>query len=701
MSESVPPAATISRPRSDGVLRVVLVEDNPADRRLFEEMVVDITEPRFEVTSFVRLGEALEHLDREPLAIACVVLDLSLPDAEGIDAINRVRQALPATAAVVLTGREDEELALAALQAGAQDYLTKDRIDTDTVRRAVRYAVERMSAEVHLGRLVAENELILESVGEGICGIDGDGRITFINPTAASLLGRERDELVGVDCHAALHGDSHPEASCPILKEVAGQRHRQGIEDSFVRGTGGRIPVQRTINPIDSGEGAVVSFSDLTERKRFESQLRHAADHDALTSLYNRRYFEQQLEREIALASRYGTGGALLLLDLDDFKAVNDIIGHRAGDQLLRSAARLLDEALSDTDVVARLGGDEFGILASNTEVDQAREIGEELIRVMRDHAPMIGRQPLRTRVSIGATMLDREELTSEELLIEAEVAMYEAKQAGGDRLAFFRPGVSLERAGGRGLGWSERIRKALEEDRFTFHAQPIYDLAAGEFTHLELLLRMVDADGELVPPGEFIPAAERFGLIQTLDGWMVGQAAKLAARARDAGRPQTIEVNLSGVTIGDPEMPEVIKRAIEDSGCDPGALVFEITETAAVADLSRAKEFAERIRSLGCAFALDDFGAGFGSFYYLKYFPLDYLKIDGEFVKNLPTSEIDQRMVRAMVEVARGLELKTIAEFIEEEESVEMLKSYGVDYGQGFHLARPAPIPEDWPEGI
>lgn len=702
MSQTEPTDTGVPTGVDGGVLRIALIEDNPADQRLFEEMVSEITSPRFEVSNYVRLDEALGELADRKGDTACVILDLSLPDAEGMEAINRVRRALPSTALVVITGQEDEDLALSALKAGAQDYLTKGQIDSDTVRRAVRYAVERMSAEEHVGRLVAQNELILESAGEGICGIDQSGCITFANPAAASLLGRERAELVGTNCHAALHGDSHPANSCPILKEIRSQRRRSGVEDSFIRGAGGRIPVLRTINPIGSGDGAVVSFSDLTERKRFESQLRNAADHDALTGLFNRRHFEGQLEREIALAERYDAGGALLLIDLDDFKAVNDTLGHRAGDQLLRSVARVLASALNDTDVIARLGGDEFAILISNADTAQAREIGEQLNRVLREHAPMIGRQPMRTKGSVGVTMLGRRELTSEQLLMEAEVAMYEAKHAAADEIAFFRPEGSLGRAGGgKSLGWSERIRKALEEDRFTFHAQPIYDFGAGEFTHFELLIRMIDADGELIAPQDFIPAAERFGLIQTLDGWMVGQAARLAARARDAGKPKTIEVNLSGATIGDPEMPEVIRRAIIDSGCDPRSLVFEITETAAVADLSRAKEFAERIRSFGCAFALDDFGAGFGSFYYLKYFPLDYLKIDGEFVKSLPTSEVDQRMVRAMVEVARGLRLKTIAEFVEERETVELLKSYGVDYGQGFHLARPAPIPEDWPAGI
>lgn len=699
MNKVVPSIGSESVASTESV-EIALVEADPTERRLFEEIVAEIGEPRFELTTYTGLDEALGELEGRDGAIACVILCLPLADAEGIEAIDRVRETLP-TAAVVIRGGEEDGPALSMLEAGAQDYLTRDRLSPQMVRRAVRFAIARTAANEDIGRLVAENELILASAGEGICGIDSSGCITFANPAAAALLGREREELIGEDCHHALHGDSHPIASCPIHKEVADQRRRKGVEDSFVRGSGERIPVQRTINPVGANAGAVVSFSDLSERKRSESQLRRAADHDALTGLYNRRHFEAQLEREIALANRYGTGGALLIIDLDEFKAVNDTLGHGAGDELLRGVARLLGSILRDTDVLARLGGDEFGILVSNSDRARAEEVGAHLVRALRDHAPRVGRQPIRTTGSVGITMLDREELTSQQLLMEADVAMYEAKHAGRDQLAFFRPGVSLERVGGgEGLGWSERIRKALEEDRFTFHAQPIYDFAAREFSHLELLVRMIDAEGELVAPGDFIPSAERFGLIQTLDAWMVGQAAQLAARARDAGLPRTIEVNLSGPTIGDPEMPGVIKRAIKESGCDPGALVFEITETAAIADLARAKEFAEHIRSLGCAFALDDFGAGFGSFYYLKYFPLDYLKIDGEFVKSLPTSEIDQRMVRAMVEVARGLELKTIAEFIEEDESVQLLKSYGVDYGQGFHLARPAPIRKEWPGG-
>ena len=452
------------------------------------------------------------------------------------------------------------------------------------------------------------------------------------------------------------------------------------------------------MTPIRDGDevtGAVITFNDITERKRFESQLRYLADHDPLTGLFNRRHFEAELGRQVTYANRRAPAGAALLLDLDNFKYVNDTLGHHAGDDLIRSIAGVLRGRLRETDVVARLGGDEFAVLLTDADAAKAEGVAADLAEAVRRNVITVGDRPVRVTASIGVAPLRRRELTATEVLIEADIAMYQAKEAGRDRCAVYAPEAARRVGVAAGLTWVERIRRALDEDLFVLYAQPILNLASGRMSHVELLLRMRGEDGEVVLPGAFLPPAERFGLIQEIDRWVVRQAIQLIADRRDHGQEleTLVAINLSGRSVGDPGLPELIEHELATHGVAAASLVFEVTETAAIANMEEARRFADRLAKVGCSLALDDFGAGFGSFYYLKYLPLDYLKIDGDFVANLPRSPVDQRMVKAMVDVARGLGMKTIAEFVGDEPTLEMLQELGVDYAQGFHIGRPAPI--------
>lgn len=408
---------------------------------------------------------------------------------------------------------------------------------------------------------------------------------------------------------------------------------------------------------------------------QMETELRYRADFDPLTGLFNRRRFSEELERHLRECSRSGRSGALLILDLDHFKVVNDSLGHAAGDSVLRRTARLAQGRLRETDILGRLGGDEFAVVLADVDRDGALTLATELQRLLAE--PSL--RPA-TGASIGVACFDGSERLAEDLMVEADQALFEAKEAGRGGVALF----TGQRASS--LTWVERIREALAKDRLTLHSQPIVDLRTGEVVQEELLVRMQDSDGSLIPPGTFLPTAERFGLIEAIDAWALGRALELAA----AGR--CVSVNLSPNTLQDGRVIEMIEDHAE-AGRDLSRLVLEITETSAISNMDLVRELAERVVGLGCSIALDDFGTGFGTFTYLKHLPIHTIKIDREFVRELTQNRSDQQIIKAMVEIARASGRCTVAEGIEDVMALDMLRRFGVDRGQGYYLGRPAAL--------
>ena len=538
-------------------------------------------------------------------------------------------------------------------------------------------------AEELAANLRSENQEILDAAGDGIVRVDEAGIATFVNPAAEKLLGYRAGELVGRPLHERIHhsfadGTPHHAADCPIRRTAAGRTERVA-EDVFWRRDGTPLPVAYTAAPVrvrGRTAGAVIVFSDVGERRRLEDQLREQAERDHLTGLYNRRRFEQALEER--LASGRGRA-ALLLIDLDHFKFVNDSFGHAAGDDLLQVVARLLEGELRPQDVVCRLGGDEFGVLLPDADAGMARTVAGRLIAAIERSRPT----GLHTSASVGATCFGaRDRTTAGDLLVAADIALYESKDAGRGRVTLYNG------RGSASLTWVERIRAALLDDRFVLHSQPIFDLATGRPVAEELLVRMLAEDGSLVPPGSFLPTAESFGIVADIDSWVLARGVERAAAGRH------VHVNLSGHSLGRPERLDELAAALERTGADPRNLTIELTETAAVASIGQAAVFAERLRGLGCGLALDDFGTGFGSLTYLKHLPADYLKIDQEFVRTLAHSEADRRVVESVVDIARRFGQRTVAEGVEDAETLDRLRAAGVDFAQGYHLGRPAPEP-------
>ncbi|MFL6238925.1 MAG: putative bifunctional diguanylate cyclase/phosphodiesterase [Actinomycetes bacterium] len=427
-------------------------------------------------------------------------------------------------------------------------------------------------------------------------------------------------------------------------------------------------------------------------QRRDRQHLQELADHDSLTGLFNRRRLEDELRR-IPERRTDGRMCALVLIDLDNFKLINDSQGHAVGDAMLQSIARLLRGRVRQADVLARLGGDEFAVILRDVNAEEAHQIATALVNTIRASATVIAdARYIRVTASAGvAVYVPEEGVHPDQLLVDADVAMYDAKDAGRDRVSLLDGSGSRREELRTRQHWLQRLREAIDEGGFELHAQPILDLASGEVNRYELLLRLHDGEGGVVAPAEFLGLAERFGMITDIDLWVVREAIELLRDLNVAAGPGIrFEVNVSGPSLTDPRMIELIDREFARGDICAGQLILEVTETAAIVNINDARVFADRLRALGCLFALDDFGAGFGSFHYLKNLPFDYVKIDGEFITDLVSRREDQVVVQAIVDIAHALGMQTIAEFVADDETIAMLRRIGVDFAQGFHVGRP-----------
>lgn len=562
----------------------------------------------------------------------------------------------------------------------------------------------RKAAETALSESEARHSVVLDALHEGVLMVDRLGRVLAANPAARRILDPSGEGLPG-NSMSDPNWQATEEDGSPIAPEefpvsitlTTGEpvsNRTMGLHRPDGSRTWIAVNTQGVFMPDDPlPHAVVVSLSDVTERRSFEAELRYLADHDALTGLPNRRRFHEELERHLAFTQRYGGEGAVLLFDLDNFKYLNDTQGHKAGDQYLISLAHVLKERLRQTDVVARLGGDEFGVLLPAQTPAQARNVAETLAEAVRDHAPLVGGQPMKLSTSIGIATFGQKAADPDDLLAAADLAMYDAKEAGRDNIAMANVEAVDERSLKARMQWLERIQRALDEESFIIHCQPIADINTGAISQFELLVRMQEPNGHMIPAAAFLASAERFDMIQEIDRWMIKQAIKIIAEHHKQERDVKLEVNISAKSIAGNTLPEMIEEELKTHIINPSNLILEVTETTAIANMDEAVDFATRLSRLGCGFALDDFGRGFGSFYYLKHLPLNYLKIDGDFIRNLAHNLVDQQVVKAVVQVAKALGYKTIAEYVQDEATVLALRHYGVDYMQGYHVGRPRAI--------
>jgi diguanylate cyclase (GGDEF)-like protein/PAS domain S-box-containing protein len=537
---------------------------------------------------------------------------------------------------------------------------------------------------------------LLEGFPDAILLLEMGGVIAYANAAAEELYGQPAAELTG-RMFPTLLAEPFAKEYAEVLGRIgAGETVSRLGEHREVVGhqpDGSSLTIELSLSEVRVGQADAVAAvaRDISARKLAESRMRTMADQDTLTELVNRIGFERALTEHVVHSARYGNPGSVIALGIDNFKYVNESLGTEAGDELLVGLSELIYRRLRRTDILARVGGDVFGLLIHGTDIVNALEVADDLLAIIRRHPFVLHGEGMRITVSAGVASVDERSMLGTELLAEAETAMHEAKESGRDRVFGHDPAgrtdVDERRA------WSERVRQATERGLFVLASQPIVNLESGETTQHEVLVRMRDDGGGLVLPAAFLATAERFGLIGGVDRWVTQQAVRLIESHNREGHDLILEVNLSGKTMTDTRFPDEVKRQLTSTGIDPASLIFEVTETAAVADIEHARKFAQSLARVGCRFALDDFGSGYASFYYLKHLPISYLKIDGEFVRDLPDSPTDQLIVKALVDVCVGLGIKTVAEFVTDQRTMDIVRELGVDFAQGYHLGKPEPV--------
>jgi diguanylate cyclase len=569
--------------------------------------------------------------------------------------------------------------------------------------------VQETTQRKHLQRTLKEQHeqlrVTLRSIGDAVISTDREGRIQYLNPVAERLTGwslkvaqgRFIEEVFQIFYEGTNTRARNPVEGC--LKEGRAIKLDDGIE--LISSEGTHFSIEDSAAPITSSAGAILGvvlvFRDVTEQRRVASEVMFRATHDTLTGLMNRSEFEAVLERELERARVSSKAAAVLYVDLDQFKLVNDTCGHAAGDELLKQVSKCLDECISDPHTLARLGGDEFGIILPDCSIRQARDMALFLCKAVDDLRFEYEGHSFGVGASIGVVPLDSRWRSTSSVMQSADSACYAAKDAGRNRIHVWSDTDKIVLARKDEMHWVRRLRQALDENRFVLFAQEIVALQTpGERLRFEVLLRLCEEDGQIISPAAFLPAAERFNIINRIDRWVVSQVFQwMSQHPGKFDHVECVSVNLSGQSISDSAFHEYIAELLRSLQIDATKLCFEVTETAAVTNLEAARDFVYTLRQFGARFALDDFGSGASSFGYLKALPVDYLKIDGQFVVNLARDELDRTVVKCIQEVASVLGKEAIAEFVETEEVARLLKDMGVGGAQGFFLHQPQPLDE------
>ena len=689
-------------------IKILLVEDNPGDARLLREMLSKQDALDIELTHVSSMSGAEGHIAKD--AVDIILLDLGLPDVQGLGAVRRARAAAPRVPLVVLTGLHDEALAAQVLQEGAQEHLIKGQIETRGLVRAMRYAIERKAMEEAL--LVKEEALFVEkeraqvtlnSIGDAVICTDISGNITFLNLVAERMTSWSRQEAEARPTAEVFRMiDAANRETAPNSMEKAVEQDRTVVlplNCLLIQRNGSEVPVEGCISPIHDREGkatgAVIVFRDVSIARAMALQMAHSFQHDFLTGLPNRMLLTDRVRQAIALAPRHLKKVAVLFLDLDGFKHINDSLGHPIGDKLLQSIAARLVTCVRGSDTVSRQGGDEFVVLLSEMQQSEDAAITARRMLEAVAKAHSIDQHDLHVTTSIGVSIYPDDGLDVETLIKNADTAMYQAKENGPQSYRFFMPAMNVRAVERQSIEAS--LRRALERHEFALHYQPIINLRTWEISGAEALLRWTHPVRGNVSPAEFISVAEDCGLILSIGNWVLREACKQARAWVDLGLPLgTMAVNISAIEFRDEHFLEGVFGILKDTGLDPGSLELELTESVLMKRAESTESILKALRARGVQVAVDDFGTGYSSLSYLRKFSIDALKIDQSFVRQITTTPDETTIVTAVISMGRSLKLRVVAEGVETQEELAFLQAHQCDEAQGYLFSRPL-LPEQF----
>ncbi len=682
--------------------KILVITDNADDAKTLQEALCKATDGPFKLEWIRTLSESIERIVEGD--VDAILVDLELPDSEGIETFDRLFAAAPHTPIMTLCADDDQPLAVEMVEYGSQGYLSRGHFKNYLVPQGLRNMIQRKAVEVTLLQEKARAEIVLNSIGDAVICTDVAGTVDYLNVAAENITGWPAAQAIGqpiADVLKLVNSETGL-AIRNTVELVLKNDEPVGLPKNtlLIRKDGSEAYIEDSASPIhDLGgklAGAVIVFHDVSDTKAMSLKMMHLAHHDFLTNLPNRVLLNDRIAQAISSAKRNGTKLAILFLDLDNFKHINDSLGHATGDLLLKSVTNRLVDCVRDSDTVSRQGGDEFVILLSESKDENNASLTAEKIIAAMTLPHLLSRREFHITTSIGISIYPTDGLDAGTLIKNADTAMYDAKDNGRNNYQFFRSHMNT-RAVERQLIESS-LRQAIDKKEFVLYYQPKVSLRTGIITGSEALLRWMHPKWGMVQPDRFLQIAEESGLIVKMGRWVLREACKQAKQWLNSGiESTTIAVNISAIEFRHPGFFECVQSILVETGLDPQLLELEITESVLMHDVDSSTEILKNLKNLGVQLAVDDFGTGFSSLSYLQQFPIDVLKIDRSFVSEIKSISDDGFIVSAVIGMGNSLKLRVVAEGIENEIQLAFLQVRDCEEGQGYLFSRPVPAIELW----
>lgn len=680
---------------ADMTSKILVITDNAEDAQTLRDALCKATDGPFRLEWKRTLSESIERLAESN--VDAILVDLALPDSEGIETFDRLFAASPQTPIMTLCADDDEPLAIEMVEYGSQGYLSRGHFKNYLVPQGLRNMILRKAVEENLLQEKARAEIVLNSISDAVICTDISGNVDYLNVAAEDITGWSAAQAMGKPI-ADIFKIIDSETRLPIRNTVELVLQKDEVmglpaNTLLIRQDGSEAAIEDSASPIHdlSGNltGAVIVFHDVSETKAMAVKMTHLAHHDFLTNLPNRVLLNDRIAQAITSSKRNGAKLAVLFLDLDNFKHINDSLGHATGDMLLKSVTNRLVDCVRDSDTVSRQGGDEFVILLSESKDESNASLTAEKIITSMTLPHLLSRREFHITTSIGISIYPTDGLDAGTLIKNADTAMYHAKDNGRNNYQFFRNHMNTRAVERQFIESS--LRQAIERDEFVLYYQPKLSLRTGAITGMEALLRWAHPKWGMVQPERFLQIAEESGLIVTIGRWVLREACRQAKQWLDSGIPKmSIAVNISALEFRQPGFFDGVQKVLEDTGLDPQMLELEITESVLMRDAQSSTEILSKLKNLGVQLAVDDFGTGFSSLSYLQQFPIDVLKIDRSFVSEIKSISDDGFIVSAVIGMGNSLKLRVVAEGIENEVQLAFLQVRDCEEGQGYLFSPP-----------